>query len=454
LLNSQVETLLNNKKQHRSQPDAPSSTSEVDIQLSTDLGHKGTVLLLAFCFPPENNSGAARPFRFYKYLRRLGCGVQVVTASKQDLNRVPADVVSVSDTVPQSYSRILLMAARILLGHVVDETSLMWAIRACAAAEELFAREKICAVLCTSPPEISHVAASLLKARYGIRWIADFRDPLVGNPFRKRRGVVSGVLDRVLQSWVFRYADVLIANTDATLKLWQQQYPEYENKMHLIWNGFDPEDILESVPIPKRDHKLLVHAGTVYGPRHPGVLLSSLQRLIQRGLLSPDKFVFQLVGAMEKGWSRDPVKTEELVRLGCLKYDERRVSTEEARRAILSADALVLIDSHAEGGAVQLPAKIFDYVRLGRPILAITTSSSPVDRLLARSGVPHAALYPEDSADEIDRKVMLFMRLPSEPVIASEWFWKEFSAIRQAWELAPLIFPSQQIPQPNNEANV
>ena len=449
-----METLLSNKTELRSQSDVPSATSGVEIPLSTDLDHKGTVLLLACFFPPENTSGAARPFRFYKYLRSLGYGVQVVTASKQDLNGVPADVICVSDTVAQSYPGILPIAARILLRHVVDEKSLMWAIRAYAAAEELFAREKICAILSTSSPEISHVAASLLKARYGIRWIADFRDPLVGNPFRKQRGTVSRVLDSVLQSWVFRHAVALIANTDATLELWHKQHPEYSKKMHLIWNGFDPEETLETVPLPNRNYKLLVHSGTIYGPRHPGVFLSSLQRLIRQGLLSPDKFVLQLVGAMEKGWSRDPEQTEELVRLGCLKYDERRVSTGEARHAIVGADALVLLDTHTEGGAVQLPAKIFDYVRLGRPILAITTHSSPVDRLLARSGVPHAALYPEDSTYEIDRKVMLFMRLPSEPVVASEWFWKEFSAIRQVGELASIVFPSQQIPQPNSEANV
>lgn len=447
-----METLLHNKKELRWQPDVPSSTSGVDIQLSAGLGHQGTVLLLARFFPPDSTSGAARPFRFYKYLHRLGYGVEVVTASKQDLNPMPADVRCVSDTEAQSYPKMLPIAARILLGHVVDEASLMWAIRAYAAAEELFAREEICAVLSTSSPEISHVTAGLLKARYGIRWIADFRDPLVGNPYRKRRGMVSRVLDRILQSWVFRRADALIANTDATLELWHKQVPEHSKKMHLIWNGFDPEDRLEAVPLPKRTYKLLVHSGTIYGPRHPGVFLSSLQRLIRRGLLSPDKVVLQLVGAMEKGWSRDPEQTEELVRLGCLKYDERRVSTDEARHAIMGADALVLLDTHTEGAVVQLPAKVFDYVRLGRPILAITTHSSPVDRLLARCGVPHTALYPEDSADDIDRKVMLFMSLPSEPVVASEWFWNEFSAIRQAGELASIVFPLQPI-QPNCEVN-
>src|SRR5579859_362922 len=422
--------------------DAPRPSCGFETQSSAVLAPKGKILLLACFFPPENTSGAARPYRFYKYLGRLGYEVRVLTMSKQDPNCPPKGVLYVLDEPEKSEPRFLEGMARILFRHVVAKESLTWGFRAYASAEELLAEGKdVSAILSTSSPEISHVTAGILKLRHGIRWIADFRDPLVGNPFRKRRGLASGILDRVLQSWVFHHADALIANTDATLDLWQKQHPKYARKMHLIWNGFDPEDTLEAAPLPKRNYKLLVHSGTIYGPRHPGVLLSSLHRLIRKGILPPERIVFQLVGAMEKEWTSDVAQAEELVRWGCLKYDERRVSTVEARRAVVGADALVLLDTHSESVALQLPAKIFDYVRLGRPILAITTRSSPVDRLLARSGIPYTALYSEDSADEIDRKVILFMDLPSEPVVASEWFWKEFSAVRQAGDLSALVCP-------------
>src|SRR6202021_1123850 len=41
------------------------------------------VLIFAYHFPPENEIGGARPFRFSKYLSRLGYTCRVFTASEQ-----------------------------------------------------------------------------------------------------------------------------------------------------------------------------------------------------------------------------------------------------------------------------------------------------------------------------------------------------------------------------------
>src|SRR5947209_709957 len=40
------------------------------------------ILLFAYHFPPENVIGAARPYRFYKYLQRQGYKCHVITAAK------------------------------------------------------------------------------------------------------------------------------------------------------------------------------------------------------------------------------------------------------------------------------------------------------------------------------------------------------------------------------------
>jgi glycosyltransferase involved in cell wall biosynthesis len=397
---------------------------------------KGTVLILAWAFPPYI-TGAARPFRFYKYLPRFGYTVQVLTASKQDPNDVQTNVTCVEGRIRGSKFALEHVAER-LQKVIVAAESLMWALRTTAAADQIISREKVCAVVSTSPPVASHLVALKLKTRYGVRWIADFRDPLVGNPFRKDTGI-AGHLDRLLQKWIFRRADAVVATTDATVELWRRQHPEHEKKMHLIWNGFDPEDRLEPVSLPQRAYKLLVHVGAIYGIRDPGALLCSFDRLIKRGLLSPEKLRIQLIGPVEGDWCRDREPLADLVRLGCLRYDGVQVPKREAARAMASADAVILLDSHGEHGAIQVPAKLFDYIRIGRPILAVTTRNSPADRLLARSGVPYSSIYPEDTPEEVDQRVLCFLSLPPHPVVASEWFWNEFDAYPQVRELAGLI---------------
>ena len=104
-----------------------------------------------------------------------------------------------------------------------------------------------------------------------------------------------------------------------------------------------------------------------------------------------------------------------------------------------SADSQTSPDWLSESGATQVPAKLFEYVRIGRPILAVTTLGSPAERLLQRSGIPYCSIYPDDRVEDIDQKILHFLSVPTEPVVANEWFWKEFDAVPQTQRLASLI---------------
>lgn len=399
----------------------------------------GSALLLAFHFPPENNIASARPYRFYKHLPRFGYDVRVVTASAQDGKHGMQNVLCALNGVRSPWRRLWQSALLRLLAPLVAKDSLCWAIGSYEAAKELITRQEMSVILSTSPPIISNVVAGLLKERHGIPWVADFRDPVVGNPERSRTSSISRLRDRVVERWSFRRADILIANTDAALDMWKRKYPGYASKMHLIWNGFDREDPVEPMPIPQREFRLLVHAGGISESRHPGILLSSLRRLSRRGELSSRKVRIRLVGRLGKGWARDAELVEELVRFGYLEYDDVLIPRDEAKMAMTSADSLLLVDLLPVGESVQVPGKVFEYVRVGRPVLAITTRCSPTEHLLSLSGIRYTSIYPDDTAEEVDRKVLHFLTLPTEPIVANECFWNEFEATAQTRQLASLI---------------
>ena len=42
------------------------------------------IILIAYHFPPAQEIGGFRPFRFYKYLKRMGYVCHVITASPQE----------------------------------------------------------------------------------------------------------------------------------------------------------------------------------------------------------------------------------------------------------------------------------------------------------------------------------------------------------------------------------
>lgn len=398
------------------------------------------VLILAVAFPPDNLSGAKRPFRFATYLPQHGYETQVITACRES-GSLKWDHVHVAPAV-EGYSRkaawsswLLEQFQRRLLPY---NDQLPWVPYALETATSIVRRSSVAAVLSTSPPICSHLVAARLKSRYGVKWIADFRDPLYGNPWRRRR--LAWIYDALLERYIIRRADAVLANTSTVGDMLRNRYPSDGHKIHVLWNGYDPADVLEAAPIPQRDYQTLAHVGVLGGGRHPGLLLDAVERLIGQGQLAPAKLRIQLIGSMDcdESWAKRP-SFHSLTGRGCLEYTGRSVPEAEAHRLMAQSDFLLLLDLNDINARLQVPAKLFDYLRIGRPILAFTSSGSPAEHILAKSAIPHVCLHPDDPPEHIERMVGEFLQLRTEPVVASSWFWKTFNASTQAESLSRLL---------------
>ena len=397
------------------------------------------VLTLAYWYPPENESGALRPYRFCKYLPRCGYRPFVVSAPYHGNSVNLADVVRSPLARPWSLGmRIADFAARAVQRVAPYNDRLEWVPHAYSAASALLVGEKTDVVVSTSPPVATHLVALLLKRRRRLAWVADFRDPMVGNPFRSRP--VSRWYDRSIERRVVETAEVVVVNTDAALEVLEARYPEAIHKLRVIWNGYDPEDGLAARPIPPRAGRILAHFGSIYGGRHPGLMLESVARLRASGALAAGTLKIRLVGTIdrEESWWRQAACTS-LVADGTLDYNDRTVPRHDARREMAESDYLLLLDLNERATGLQVPAKIFEYVQIGRPILALTVRGSPVERILAQSGVSHVCIHADDDPSEVDKKVLEFFEFPTDPVRPSDWFRQRFNAVTQTETLASAI---------------
>ncbi len=289
------------------------------------------------------------------------------------------------------------------------------------------------AVFSTFPPTAVHLVALRLNRRFGIPWIADFRDPMRGSIARLHH--VFPHIDRVLEPVIFRRACAVIANTNAVAEAWIRRYPEWAHKIVAIPNGFDPDEPLGPAPIPPRPYRVVGHFGEIVAFRHPGVLLDSVERLIAAGRLDPATLRLRLAGAMD--WPDTPESFRSLLARGVV--ETMPLPWTEAGARMAESDYLLLVDFTTGAPGLQVPYKLYSYLRIGRPVLAITTPDSPVERLLSRSGVPHACIYPGSPAEEIDRRVLDFLRLPTDPVRASDWFWENFDCTAQTRVMASIM---------------
>jgi len=391
---------------------------------------KPALLLLTYFYPPDPQSGSARPYRLAKYLGELGHPVQVLAAGNHlapaaegHVHRLRGGAIR---GMPRDFASLVERGFRQTL--FVHDPGGTWVPRAAAYAARWMQGPVKPVVLSTAPPMCVPVAAWWLKRRYGARWIADFRDPLRDNPFRSSRMAV--FFDPLLERAFLGSADAIIANTDTMGDLWRRRYPQWAGKIHVVWNGFDPEERLAARPLPPRDGKVLVHVGEIYGSRDPGLLLESARRLRARAEPEVQSLRIRLVGPLARespllsGW-------QDLVAEGCLEL-VAPLPRREAQRIMAESDYLLLLDVTTGATGLQVPAKLFEYVRTGRPVVACTTRGSPVDRILAQSGVHYTSLYPDLPAEETDRRLLAFLRESSPQPAPSPWFEANFNARRQA----------------------
>jgi hypothetical protein len=373
-----------------------------------------------------------------KYLSRFGYSPRVIAFGDPKWRDGQSNV---SYIEPFSDAR----AGLTLLGKVFQKLTgrysdrVPWVPHAYSKAADFIHERRPIAVVSTSPPIASHLTALCLRKHYKLTWIADFQDPFFGNPFHSTRfdNLYSSAIERL----IFSEADGVIANTDTTAAFWCSRYPQWARKVNTIWNGFDPEETRhQAKDLLVRSHRVMLHAGDLYGARHPGRLLESVARLISKRLLSPASISIRLLGPIDHEspmWAFDSFKA--LASRGCLQYNATSIPRADALAEAAEADFLLLLDLNQAGASLQLPAKIFDYIPLGRPILAFTSKGSPAERILSNSGVLYCCIYPDTAQDQVDKQILSFLNLPTTPAVPSDWFLDQFDARAQTKELASML---------------
>jgi glycosyltransferase involved in cell wall biosynthesis len=397
-----------------------------------------TVLILAYHFLPSTLSGALRPYRFYKYLPRAGYQATVLTSTgganeRPNVYSLPS-AEALSKWSPQG------MAERLLVRFAFQfELGLPWIQAATSKAIEIHEKEPFAAVFSTFPPVAAHLVAARLQRKLGMPWVADFRDPLSGNPFRAQKGLPAWV-DQNLERYVFNHAQAVIANTDTVAARWRSNYPEHKEKVHLIWNGFDPEDVVPQGDPPADGVRTLAHFGWIYGDRHPGLLLESVARLIDNGLLSPQLFRILLQGSMEGAYLEwNPELRKRLTRLGCLEERNFMLPREEMQKLQSTAHYQLIIDLPGEKPSAQVPGKLFEYLQIGRPILALTVRNSAMDRLMEQAGIPSSCIYYGMRDEQVDEAVLRLLAMPPVSSSMNLAFARNFNGVQQADTLARIV---------------
>jgi hypothetical protein len=174
----------------------------------------------------------------------------------------------------------------------------------------------------------------------------------------------------------------------------------------------------------------------LYGGRNPGLILDSIQRLITSGALALGSLRLSLIGPSSDGSIPNMYVLKQLTDAGVVEYIPTQIPKHKARLINREADALLLLQPQSD---IQVPAKLYEYIRIGRPVLAFLKRNSPSERMLIQSGIPYRSIYPDYSQEEVDGKMLDFLTISNNPSFASKWFDDNFNARHQTKKLASII---------------
>jgi glycosyltransferase involved in cell wall biosynthesis len=258
-----------------------------------------------------------------------------------------------------------------------------WCPYATKAGIELMQREKIDAIISSSPPETTHLAAKELKSRFNIPWVADFRD-LWTQFHNYRYGPVRKWFEKRLEIKTLSEADALVAVS----QLWVDKLKTLNpgKKAFAITNGFDPEEVVSSSLTKKFT---ITFTGHIYaGNLDPGLLFMAIRELIDEEMIDKEEIDVRFYGPRLR-WLDDQIKE---YMLNVIVHQEGIVTRKESFSKQRESQILLIMDWEDVNEQGWCPGKIFEYLAARRPILATGGGEGVIKDLINQTGAgTHAA---------------------------------------------------------------
>ncbi|MCR8844812.1 FkbM family methyltransferase [Paenibacillus sp. SC116] len=374
------------------------------------------VLIVAHIFPPVGGSGVQRTLKFVKYLQGNGWEPIVVTVGKTQypltdstlLKEVPDNIEIIRVDEPelqpdqdeiaqlfQLYSNVvnrkevmdefLESIDNYADNYLLPDAYVLWAMKAIKQIKEQYGYDDFDLIYTTSGPYSDHIIGYELKKHFNKPWIADFRDEWTNNPYAcYEKDDPKYKMELAMEQELVRTADHVITTTPLATQNYIDIFDVCPSKISTITNGYDEEDF-ENLPSNTRasEKMKIFHNGLLYSIRTPQTFFEALSELVNSNQIPRDKIEVGFA------WTEDEeiwrayaavLGLEEIVQFhGYMTHEESLLHAYEA-------DVLLLLVGAGDKNKAMYPGKIFEYLRLNKPVLSMSPLGSLSEQLLEQTG--------------------------------------------------------------------
>ena len=368
---------------------------------------KRKVLIICYYWPPAGGPGVQRWLKFVKYLPEFGIEPVVYCPENPSypiideslVGEIPNDIIILKQPIKEPYglanvfskgrakqissgvipkAKKQSIVERLMLyvrgNFFIPDARKNWVNPSVSFLSNYIKEHQIETVITTGPPHSLHLIGLQLKARFGIKWITDFRDPWTTIGYHKDLKLTKSSIakHKSLESKVLNTTDHIIVTSNHTKN---EFLTKTSQPVTVITNGYDSH----SVRVEGKDKKFtLSHIGSLLSERNPSILWEVLSELVAENKAFSKAFQLNLIGVV----SDDVIVSinqygleNHLIVLGY-------VSHQEAIAFQMKSQVLLLIEIDSEDTKAIIPGKVFEYLISETPILAIGPKDSDVEQII------------------------------------------------------------------------
>ena len=332
-------------------------------------------MIITYYWPPLGGPGSLRPVKFAKYLPRFG--FEPVILTRKDIayhsfdhglaEDVPSvEVIRTESLDPARVLNILGMRRYVTstwhgpIKQTINfpDNKTPWIPFAYSAG----IKEEVDYILVTAPPFSTFITGYYMAKRTGKPLIVDFRDAWLEFPFMRYRGQLQRRFVRNWEEKVVRNADLITVVDENIRDTLLGRYPGVASRMHVIPNGYDPDDFVRVQP---PDVFTISYLGTIREERNPETLLSAVENFIEASKLNERAVRLKFIGHIESAY---------LAKLGQRSFVEIKghLPYKKAIADFCASHLAVLITT---GSKYFFPSRQNEYLASGLPIIVCGRSA-------------------------------------------------------------------------------
>lgn len=368
------------------------------------------VLIISYYWPPASSPGVFRFVKFTRYLPEYGFQPSILTvkngsypSTDDSLLRNIAPNISVYKTktiepfaifnklqgkkgksvpvgiIPRQSDNLLKRIMFFIRANLfIPDARKGWNRFAYRKAKKIIKKHDIQHIITTGPPHSTHLIGLQLKKKFGIKWVADLRDPWTNIYYNQSlpRTKKTKQKDRKLENSVLQNADAISVVSTGM----KQEFEGRAKKIEIIQNGFDEKDIPPKEETTTKKFTLS-YIGNFKSNQNITSLWKAIAELKEEHPDFADHFLIQLVGNISAETFTDIEKH------ALHQFIEKtgHVPHHTAVDLMVSSNLLLFIIPRAKNNRMIITGKLFEYLASRSPILSIGPTDGEASGLLAEN---------------------------------------------------------------------